>query len=230
MCSAYTLTQPGADIIRSFHLAGESDFQPKYNIRPSNRVPIITQGEDKGISTFYWGISPGFAKNKAIAEKLYNLRLETIAESSFFRNALEQRRCLIPADGFYAWRQISSKGQVPYRYFISENKLFAFAGLWEEFEDVQGDTIHTFSIITTMSNDVIAQTSPRMPVIFSIDDGLAWLDNATDLALKQLDSLYNDELTGFAVSPKVNQHGYDDPKLIEPATPADQFGNYSLFD
>ena len=229
MCKAYTLTRPSAEIINKFDLQGDSEFTPRFNIRPGQLVPVIIQAEPRGLSFFYWGATPAFSKNKAIAEKLYNIRIESISNTALYRSAIEQRKCLVPADGFYAWRKISKKGLVPYRYFQENGDLFAFAGLWEEFEDDNGAIVHTFSIITTIANELVSQSDSRMPVIFDIEGGLQWLKRSGDEAIAMLKSYPAEEMKGFAVSNRVNNPEFDDPSLIEPAPPADQFGNYSLF-
>ena len=230
MSKAYTLGYSAAEIIKTFELQGKADFKPRYNLRPTQLLPVIMQGEEKGLSFFYWGTTPAFAKSKALAEKLYNIRAESIATSGLHLKALVSRKCLIPADGFYAWRQISKKSLVPYRYFSGDNTLVAFAGLWEEFDDSDGTTVHIFRIITTTANNLVGHTESRMPVIFDVKEALKWLDNDTEEAMAMLRPFPEDEMNGFAVSPRVNNPENDDAELIQPAPPADQFGNYSLFD
>lgn len=230
MCNAYTLTHSGKTLNSSFSFDGEFQFQPRFNIRPTELLPVIIQVENKGFSNFYWGTTPDFSKNKSLSEKLYTIRAEAIDESKAHHSAFESRRCIIPADGFYVWRQVSKKGQVPYRYFLDQNKVFVFAGVWEQFEDAEGKTAHTFSIITCQANELIESSGARMPVILDIKDGLNWLDYSADDAKNLLQPYPANKMGGFAVSNRINQAGIDRPNLIEPAPPADQFGNYSLFD
>ena len=165
-----------------------------------------------------------------MAEKLYLTKAETIAETALHQNAMANRKCLIPADGFYVWRQVSKKGLIPYRYFHREHQLFAFAGLWEEFEDGSGEIVHTFSIITTESNELISQSASRMPVILESPEAIHWLNASEANAVSGLKSYPANKMHGFAVSTRVNNPQNNDAQLIEPAPPADQFGNYSLFD
>ena len=115
-------------------------------------------------------------------------------------------------------------------YFFDDNKLFGIAGLWEEFEDSSGEPVHTFSILTTAANELVRQSGTRMPVIIPLTEAMTWLDADITEAHKLLNSFPEGNMNGFAVSNRVNditQHGQE---LIEPAPPADQFGNYSLFD
>jgi putative SOS response-associated peptidase YedK len=230
MCKAYTLTKTAEEIIRTFELVGGDDVKPAYNIRPSQLVPVILQGSEPGLSFFYWGATPAFAQNKTLAEKLYNTRTEAIAGSVGYQAALKKRKCLIPADGFYAWRKISKNGLVPYHYFLDQNKLFSFAGLWQEFEEIDGQQAHTFSLLTTPANNLVSQSEARMPIIFEPNTGLQWLKAGDQEALAMLSAFPDDQMAGFAVSTRVNNPQNNDPELIAPAPPADQFGNYSLFD
>ena len=135
------------------------------------------------------------------------------------------------ADGFYEWKAIGKKTRIPYRIKLSNDGLFAFAGLWEEFDTEQGEMMHTFSIITTTANSTVSDIHERMPVILDQKSETEWLNN--DLTMEDHMKIlmpYNpDKMVAYTVSPQVNNAKNDHPALINFSAPADQKGNYTLF-
>lgn len=231
MCGRYTLVKKSEEVAKRFKVEVAPHYKPRYNAAPTQLLPVITADAPEGLSWFYWGLIPAWSKNKAISQKLINARAETVDEKASFRTALNQRRCLIPADGFFEWKPVSKKGKIPYRITLLNESLFAFAGLWEEYEDDEGDTVHTFTIITTRANSTLENIHERMPVILSREAESLWLDKKTSPEqLKELLQPYHrDQTRYYTVSSRVNQAALDEPSVIEPAPAADQFGNYSLF-
>ncbi len=231
MCGRYTLVKKADEIAKRFKVDVGPSYTPRYNAAPTQLLPVITADSPEGVSWFYWGLIPSWSKNKSISQKLINARAETVEEKASFRTALQKRRCLIPADGFYEWKPVSKKGKVPYRITLLNEELFAFAGLWEEYEDDEGDIVHTFTIITTQANSTLQSIHDRMPVILTRDSEALWLDQkASPEALKEVLQPYHRDATRFyTVSAKVNHASEDEPSLIKPAPAADQFGNYTLF-
>ena len=149
-----------------------------------------------------------------------------------FKNALQKRRCLVIADGFYEWKRTSKKSRIPYRIQLKGASLFAFAGLWEEYEDEDQNRIHTFSIITTSANPLVSKIHDRMPAILDREKEAEWLASSfsTDKHLDFLKSYDERKMESFSVSSQVNAVENDNPRLILPAPSADQFGNLTLFD
>lgn len=132
MCGRYTLTDPGAELLRHFQLDSlPPDYRPRYNIAPTQQVLAVIAG-DKGRRAGYlrWGLIPSWAKDPSIGSRMINARGETVAEKPSFRTALRRRRCLIPADGFYEWQARNGRKQ-PIRFTAKDGAVFAFAGLWE---------------------------------------------------------------------------------------------------
>jgi putative SOS response-associated peptidase YedK len=207
------------------------DFKPRYNIAPTQLVPVITSQSPKGFSFFYWGITPDFGQNKPVAQKLINARAETVNEKISFKSSFEKRRCLIPADGFYEWKKLGKKTKIPYRFTLREDELFAFAGIWEEYETVNGEIQHTFLILTTGPNEIAAEIHDRMPVILNRQMEKKWLDNYTPESelLATLQPYPSDQMLSYTVSPLVNSVQNDVPSIIRKTSPADQHGNYTLF-
>lgn len=231
MCGRYTLVKKAEEVAKRFKVEVGAAYKPRFNAAPTQLLPVITADAPEGISWFYWGLIPSWSKNKSISTKLINARAETLAEKASFKTALQKRRCLVPADGFYEWKPVSKKGKVPYRITLLNEELFAFAGLWEEYEDEEGDIVHTFTIVTTQANATLRSIHERMPVILTREAEAQWLDKKADPhQLSQILQPYSRDATRFyTVSAKVNQATTDEPSLIKPAPAADQFGNYTLF-
>ena len=138
-----------------------------------------------------------------------------------FRSAFRRRRCLIPATGFYEWRQVNGHKQ-PYAIRVKERELFAFAGLWEHWQSPEGRTIESCTIIVTDANEALRPIHDRMPVILDPAQYDTWLDPAIQdvQMLKTLLRPYPPERMEFwPVSRRVGNPGNDDPSLLEPVEP-----------
>jgi putative SOS response-associated peptidase YedK len=138
--------------------------------------------------------------------------------SGIHPRGLAQRRCLVLADSFYEWKKTEMKQKTPYRFQLKMGEPFAFAGIWEENEDEDGQMLRTFAIITTDSNALVAQVHNRMPVILAREAEKAWLDiNATrDYVLSLLVPYPAKNMRMYEISPRVNRATEDTPDIIEP--------------
>jgi putative SOS response-associated peptidase YedK len=231
MCGRYSLSKSKIELEERFQAEMLPEFKPRYNIAPTQLVPVITSASPKGFSFFYWGITPDFGKNKPVALKLINARAETIDQKISFKSSFQKRRCIIPADGFYEWKKLGKKTKIPYRFTMREEELFSIAGIWEEYESVNGETQHTFLILTTTPNEIVSEIHDRMPVILTKEAEKKWLDSYTseeDLK-KILKPFAADSMLSFSVSPLVNSVQNDTPAVIRKTSPMDQHGNYTLF-
>ena len=231
MCGRYTIIATAEEIKQRFNVVVPKEFTNKYNAAPTQILPVITNESPEGVSFFYWGLIPKWSKENSISQKLFNARAETIDQKATFKSALNQRRCLVIADGFYEWKVVGKKTKIPYRIKLKNDNLFAFAGLWEEFEDNSGEVMHTFTIVTTTANQTVSQIHDRMPVILQKSNEKRWLDDSltVDEHLELLKPVDSDFITMHTVSPLVNNVRNDSPELIKFVPPADQFGNYTLF-
>lgn len=231
MCGRYTLIASADKIEKKFKLDPGQKHKPRYNAAPTQLMPVITHTAPKGLSYFYWGLIPSWSHNKAVSPKLINARSETLLEKASFAQAFNHRRCLIPADGFYEWKLLGKKTKIPYRIGLKESDLFAFAGLWDEFEDEKGEMMHTFTIITTAANEAMRSIHDRMPVILSPELHSQWLDRQLpgDELMPLLKPYPSDKMYMHTVSHLVNATINDSPELIKPTPPTDQKGNYTLF-
>src|SRR5580700_3040608 len=133
MCGPYKLSRRKQVIEEYFDsVSDEPDWRPRYNIAPTQPVPVIRQHPKEPVrqlSLMKWGLIPSWAPNHSVAASMINARSETAATKPTFRDALKFRRCLIPADGFYEWSR-TGKAKQPYCFEVNEGELFAFAGIW----------------------------------------------------------------------------------------------------
>jgi putative SOS response-associated peptidase YedK len=207
-------------------------YKEHYNASPTHLLPVITSATPQGLSLFYWGTAPDWAKNKTLSDKLINLPAEQFPDKPTLKKAMKTHRCLIPADGFYGWRKVGKKTSIPYRFVLKSQRIFSFPALWEEFEDTEGHQIQTFKIITAPSNNVVLAIQERMPVILNNETERLWLDKncEEEKLLEIISTTDKTELNYYPVSPRISQMDIDVPSLIVPTPPADQHGNLTLFD
>jgi putative SOS response-associated peptidase YedK len=222
MCGRYRLSRRKQIIEEHFDsVSDEEDWSPRYNIAPTQPVPIIRQNPKeprRELSLMRWGLVPSWAKDMSGAAKMINARSETAATTPAFRDAMKSRRCLIPADGFYEWQRIG-KAKQPYCFEIVDGTLFAFAGLWDRWKDPNGTWVKSCSILTTTPNAVTSGIHDRMPVILNpdgydlwLDPGMGDVDAASDL-LKPYDARM---MRCYPVNPRVNSVANDDAECSAP--------------
>jgi putative SOS response-associated peptidase YedK len=231
MIERYSISAPSLLVSERFAAEVPDYYTQRYNAAPTQLLPVITSDAPNGISLFYWGRPPLWAKNKSLSEKIINLQHESLLERPVLKKALMKYRCILPADGFYAWKKVGKKTAIPYRC-VADQALFSFAGLWEEFEDETGSIVHTFTIITTRANESVGKITDRMPVILDRKGELVWLNNSsTEAELISLLKVYpSEKLNLYPVSPRINDTKINVPSLLIPTPPADQYGNLTLFD
>ena len=203
MCGRFALHAHPDVVALEFGLASIPQFAPRYNIAPTLPVLIVRK---EGPATVRWGLVPHWAKDASMGARMNNARAETVAEKPAFRDAYRGRRCLIPASGFYEWKSEFGLRQ-PYYVHPAQGELFAFAGLWEQWRDLQ-----TCAVITTDANTKMAAVHDRMPVIVARADYAAWLSGQEGLLRPCPDAAI--ELR--RVSRAVNNARNDTADLIEP--------------
>ncbi|MBM3483561.1 MAG: SOS response-associated peptidase [Alphaproteobacteria bacterium] len=221
MCGRYSLTTPPEAVRRLFALTTTPNFPARYNIAPTQSVPVVRPSDASGggreLAMLRWGLVPSWASELSIGAKMINARAETVSEKPAFRAAFRHRRCLVPADGFYEW-QVEGKNKQPMRITLSDGGLFAFAGLWERWTKGLEGRLETFTIITTDASSSIAHIHERMPVMLEREDHEKWLDpraGADDLK-GLLRPFPPERLKAVAVSTRVNNVRHDDPACLEP--------------
>jgi len=224
MCGRYVITSTMEAIRRLFEVLESPNLQPRYNVAPTQDVPVVRRQEDgRHLAQLRWGLIPAWAKDASIGARMINARAETVAEKPAFRSAFRQRRCLVVTDGFYEWRKASDGGKQPYFIALVEGGPFAFAGLWETWRGPDGEPVESCSVVTTEANDRLRELHHRMPVIVAPEDFETWLVTGDTGALQALLRPYPSALMTFhAVDRRVNNARFDDPSCLErPAGEAD---------
>ncbi len=218
MCGRYSLTSPVESVVQLFALDARPNLPPRYNIAPTQEVAVLlTEGGARSLRLMRWGLVPAWAKNVSFGVKMINARAETVAERPSFRSAFKRRRCLIPADGFYEWQARGKGPKQPYRITQFDGLPFAFAGLWEAWQEPDGDELLSCTIITTEANRLLREIHPRMPVILDSADYDNWLNfDSTVPAQSLLKPAPDDWLMAYPVSTRINNVRNDDAACIEP--------------
>ena len=217
MCGRYRLSRRKQLIQEYFDTSDEVDWEPRYNIAPTQTVPVIWQDTQEPIrhtSLMRWGLIPYWAKDPSIGYKLINARSETVNSKPAFREAFESRRCLIPADGFYEWKR-TEKVKQPFQFCLEDDSLFAFAGLWDRWKDPIGQVVESCSILTTSPNSLLADVHDRMPVILNPEHYELWLDpgfRRVDALKEMLNPFDATLMRRYPVSTRVNFVKNDDPE------------------
>jgi putative SOS response-associated peptidase YedK len=234
MCGRYRLVRKKEILAEVFDAGDDVDWAPRYNVAPGQDVPVIRQDisePKRSLSLMRWGLIPSWAKDLKIGYKLINARAETVSDKPAFREALQSRRCLIPADGFYEWAK-EEQTKSPYCFALIDDSVFAFAGLWDRWKDRNGEALQTCSIITTSANSLVAGVHDRMPVILEPGNYDLWLDpgfRQTEPLLDLLQPYRAGSMHSWRVSPRVNSVENDDAECIREYHPTPERAQGSLF-
>jgi len=220
MCGRYNLITDAEALVDFFEieqtLFDVSNLRPRYNIAPSQNVPIVRDtAQGRELTMARWGLVPRWWKEEKSRYSTINARAETVAEKPTYREAFRRMRCLIPATGFYEWKRVDDQ-MTAHHISLPQGGLFAFAGLWDHW-DKQGAGFDSCSIIVTSANDTMQPIHNRMPVILNPVQYNTWLA-ADHFDRAQLESLllpYPGGLTAYPVSRLVNSPKNDDPRCIE---------------
>jgi len=227
MCGRYRLSRRKQIIEEHFDsISGEEDWSPRYNIAPTQPIPVIRQNPKEPVrelSLMRWGLIPSWAEDASGAARMINASSETAATKPAFRDSMKDRRCLIPADGFYEWVR-TGKAKQPFCFEVNQGQLFAFAGLWDRWKDPSGHWVKSCSILTTTPNAVVSAIHDRMPVILDRVAYDLWLDpGMTNVAavselLKPYDAR---QMRCYPVSTRVNHVVNDDEECSAPVEVAE---------
>ena len=230
MCGRYVSRTEKQRIAETFHAKiipenYDPDFAPSYNVAPQTMQPVVRLNRDTGereIARLRWGLVPFWAKDSKISYSTINARAESLVTSPTYREALKHRRCLIPADAFYEWRQIDKKTKQPYAIALADDQMMAFAGLWERWKDRKtGQALETYTVITTDPNELMEPFHDRMPVILSPADYERWLAPAepSHLPLDLLKPYPDEQMKAWQVRKDVGNVKNDYPELLEAPLP-----------
>jgi putative SOS response-associated peptidase YedK len=211
------LTADSVELANHFGLDAPPNVTPRYNIAPSQLVAVVApKCEKRGLAFVKWGLVPYWSNDGRGGH--INARAETVAGLPTFSDSFRERRCIIPASGFYEWRTEGGRKR-PHRFRLASGGVMGFAGLWSRWE-VEGEPkLLTCCVITTVANDVVRPFHDRMPAVLKPEDYEQWLD--ADAPLKEVHALlkpYPAELMEVsAASPLVNSPRNEGPQLLDPA-------------
>jgi len=226
MCGRYTLTRQDGiveDLQASLGISAQSEWwKPRFNVAPTQPAPVVTLHDGaRTIEMMRWGLVPHWAgRDGARPPLMINARVEGIDAKPFFRDALNRKRCLVPADGFFEWRR-EGKGKTatkqPLYFHPRSKKIFAFAGLWARARTDAGEIL-SFTIITGPPNELVKPVHDRMPIILAESAYDAWLDPTLDAggahALLGIPPV--GDWIAEPVSKQVNNANNDDATCIAP--------------
>jgi putative SOS response-associated peptidase YedK len=233
MCGRYTLTRHEKiveDLQASLDMSAAQDpwWKPRFNVAPTQPAPVVRLHDGvRTVEMMRWGLVPFWAGHDGKkAPLMINARFESLNAKQVFRDALERKRCLVPADGFFEWvsRAAHASKKSPPRPFYFHPRtdaLIAFAGLWARTRDDSGAELHSFTIITARANDLVRPIHDRMPIVIDPSEYAAWLDPALDVAGARalLAHPAGGDWIREPVSTWVNKADHDDPTCIAPAPP-----------
>ncbi|HEY2734487.1 MAG TPA: SOS response-associated peptidase [Polyangiales bacterium] len=222
MCGRLVVVVPDLSVfIEPLHVArlGPTLWQPRFNIAPTQLAPVVTNETDRRLELFHFGLVPGWAKDKKIASKLINARVEGVATSNAFKRALAQRRCIVPVSGYYEWQTLH--GQKRALYIHDARKTFLpLAGIWERWHSQDGEVLESFAVLTRPATGFLRDVHDRMPLSVPWSAIDLWLDPAPQDAGALASILQSasavDHLTAHAVAPIVNSPSNDSPECIAP--------------
>lgn len=178
MCGRYALATDSEQVKRRFGLKEAPEVSPRFNVAPGSAMPVILQSDPETAVLARWGLVPFWAKDPKIGYRMINARAESLLAKPAFRRPFASQRCLVPVSGFYEWKTLDEPGRkekIPYYIRVAGESLFAFAGLYDYWTDVEGRKITTFTIITTEPNEKLEKIHNRMPVILPKDKESEWL-------------------------------------------------------
>ncbi|MGY6550076.1 MAG: SOS response-associated peptidase [Roseinatronobacter sp.] len=220
MCGRFAITLPNDAMARAFAARPANDLPPapRFNVCPTQPVAsVISRDGMRDITPMRWGFLPRWYRHETDGPLLINARAETIARRPAFAQAARERRCLIPASGFFEWTKDSQGNRLPWYIAPREGGMLAFAGVWQVWEHAGARQV-TCAIVTCAANAAIARIHHRMPVILDQDDWPLWLGEAGHGAARLMCAARQDALVWHRVAPAVNSNRAEGPKLIAPLT------------
>ena len=221
MCGRYRIKDPEkltAEMRRRLGVELPSDFAARYIAAPSQMMLVVATSEDQKpvTRTMRWGFVPFWEKSAKPKLCPINAQSEGIADKGMFRQSLQQRRCLVPADGFYEWQRLDEKLKLPFDIHLKSGRPFFMAGI---FEREQGNRPATYAVLTTRPNELMAKIHDRMPMILAPTEAIRWLAPGpiTEAEIAVLAAPHPaDDMEATPISSLVNSPRNDVPEVLEP--------------
>jgi putative SOS response-associated peptidase YedK len=222
MCGRTALTADPDDLREALGLTETPRLMPHYNVPPSQPLAVVRDAmnaSERRLELLRWGLVPAWADDVKIAHRLTLARVETVATTRAFRDAVQRRRCLVVVSGFFEWRREGKRPSQPFFIRRADNAPFALAGVWERWISKDGEIVESCAIITQPARPPVEPIHNRMPLVLERDAWGRWLDpqRMDSNALRALLEPRAPELVAYAVSSRVNDPRHDDPACLEPA-------------
>lgn len=217
MCGRATLTASPEDLREAFGLDEMPELVPRYNLAPSQPIPIVRTPHH--LELVRWGLLP--SGNAKPAGPGINVRVENVARAPAYRSRFRGRRCLVVVDGFFEWKG-EGKGRAPYLVRREDGKPFALGGVWDRRVKDDGEVIDSCAILTRPAEGVVAELHDRMPLVVpasAYDEWLSQEDGTPRLTAQP------PRLLAYAVSTLVNNAANDVAAVLEPLAGASPMGN-----
>lgn len=228
MTDRYTLGAGNDQIFQATNLQFAS-AKPIYNASPTKRLPVILAAKPTEIVLARWGFISGLSNNRAISTRLINLSAELAFEKAPYQRMLSTKRAVVLADGFYLWKQVSRKQRIPYYFYFKDRRVFGIGAVWEQ-DDFAVDSPLSFNLLTQHAKGFIREYQEDFPLVLPKEAMQSWLADNSLADLKNLPISFDPkQLALHPVSPLIADPDQEGEKLIAPAQPADQYGNYTLF-
>lgn len=220
MCGRFTQAMSWAEVhafSRGLDLVlPDAEPAASFNVAPTQPAwTLVADDAGARAEALRWGLVPGWAKDLKIGASMINARLETAAEKPAFRNAWKARRCLVPASGYYEWRE---EGGIKQPYYIHDGAgpLLMFAGLWERWKSPTGDWVRSFAIVTCAALDPMQQLHDRTPLMLPPPLLHDWLHGTPEAAMAIALAVEPPDLRWHAVSRAVGNPRSNGPQLVAP--------------
>lgn len=222
MSDRFVLQASKEDVEQLFKVSSERDdiFTSNFNITPGSLIPAIYQDdEERKIYNFVWGLIPKGAEAETAGRDNFEYPLEELEEDEWLTECLAQRRCLIPANGFYKWK-FSEKKSTPFYIRLLSNEITAFAGIYSVWQSSSGRDVYSCAMLTTPANALVQPVDDRMPVLLHPDHHAQWLSDES-IAREEVEKFIKDgylltELAVNRVSEDVNNPANNSEELIQP--------------
>jgi putative SOS response-associated peptidase YedK len=222
MCGRFVQAQDPSDYADFFsaRVSLTESLKQSWNVAPTDQVYAVAEHDgERRLGSFRWGLVPWFAKDIKVGARHINARAETVDTTAAFKRSFQNRRCIIPADGFYEWERRSDGSKLPHYIHAADGSPLAFAGLWGSWRDQEGGRITSCTIITTDPNELVGRLHDRMPVVLAKGDWDRWLDPGfgdPETLRATLRPPPSEALAEHAVSSLVNDVKNNAPQLTEP--------------
>ena len=217
MCGRYASSRRPDDLASYFEIEDppEEVLPPSWNVAPTDPVYVVIEKETRQLRVVRWGLVPSWSKDVKGGARMINARMETVKDKPAFRKAYATRRCLVPADGYYEWKQ---EGSVKQPFYLADRNgdPLAMAGLYEHWKSPEGEWLSTCTVITTDAPDELGEIHDRTPLLVPREHWGTWLDRSVADPGELLIPGTPGVLDAWPVGKDVGNVRNNGPELVQP--------------